>query len=84
MVILTGLDSRFDAAIVDVGDVLHVRHAIAAMGQIAPQYVKKKKGTRVPEVRLRGWRQAADVDTHVAFAQRHELLDRARSSVVEF
>ena len=73
-----------DAAIVDVGDVLHVGHAVAAVGQIAPQHVEKKKGSRVPEVRLRGRREATNVDANLAVAQRLELLDRARSSVIEF
>ena len=84
VVILTGFDSRLDAAIVDVGDVLHVRHAIPAVGQVPAQHVEKKKGARMTEMRLRGRRQTADIDAYLAFAQRLELLDRARSSVVEF
>ena len=83
VVVLAGFPRRVDAAIVDVGDVLHVRDAVAAVREIPPQDVEKKKRARVPEMRLRRRRQAADVDPHVAVAQRRELLDAARPRVVE-
>ena len=36
------------------------------MREIAAQHVEKQKRARVPEVRLRGGRQAAYVDAHLA------------------
>src|SRR5580704_1001834 len=83
VIILARFPRCVDAAIVDVRDVLHVRNAVAAVHQISPQHVEKEKRTSVAEMRLGRRREATDVDSHLVVAQRLELLDAARASVVE-
>ncbi len=71
-----------DAPIVDIGHVLHERDAVPAMHEIAPQHVEEHERTRVPEMRLRRRRQAADVDPHLAVVQGPEVIGRVRACVI--
>ena len=84
VIIFAGLLRGVDAAVVNVGNVLHVRDAVAEMRKIAPQHVKEKKRARVPEVRLRRRREAADVDANVTGAATARTpRPTARARVIE-
>ena len=74
---------RRDGAVVDVGDVLHERHAVAVARvlQIAPQHVEEQERPRVAEVSFGRRREAADVDPDVIGLERRQLFECARAGV---
>ena len=52
--------------VADIGDVLHVAHAIAAEAQVAHDHVERDVGLGVADVRVVVDRRAADVHRHLA------------------
>jgi len=69
--------------VVDVGDVAHVGHAVAAGLEPALHHVESQHGARVPEVAQVINRHAADVEAHMAGLQRLEGFEAARERVVD-
>ena len=74
-----------DRTVVDVGDVLDERHAVAVTRvlQIAPQHVEEQERARMTEVPLGGRRQTADVHAHVIRFERRELFERVGAGVIQ-
>ena len=72
-----------DDAVVHVGDVHHLQHAVALRMQEAAQNVLKHERAEIPDVREGVDRGAAGVDAH--FARMHGLqrLEAVRERVVE-
>ena len=77
-----GCRASRDAAIVDVGDVLHVRDAMAQGDEMTTQHVEREERARVTQMRLRRRREATDIDANVVLAERRRRIwvTRARSS----
>ncbi len=48
-----------------IGDVAHIAHFVAQMGQVAPQHVKGHIRPRMAEVRLAVHRRTAHIQTHM-------------------
>ena len=63
-----------DHLIVDVGEVLHERHLVAAMLEIAAQRVEHDERARVADMEIFVNRRAADVHFYLARLQRHKLF----------
>ena len=63
-----------DDLVVHVGEVLHKRHLVAAVLQIAAQHVKHDDRARIADVDVVIHRRAAGVHAHLAGLDRHELF----------
>ena len=63
-----------DDLVVHVGEVLHERHLVAAVLEIAAQHVEHDDRARVADVDVVIHRRAAGVHTHLAGLDRHELF----------
>src|SRR5205807_8516341 len=72
-----------DDPVLDVGDVDHVRQAIAAEAEVPPEQVVEEEGPEVADVREvpDGW--AAGVEADVPGLERFELLLAAAGGVVQ-
>src|SRR5438067_1141194 len=61
-------------AVVDVGDVHHVRHAVATDAQVALEQVVEEVAAEVADMRVIPHRGTAGVETYVAGLQGRELF----------
>ena len=48
-----------------IGDVAHVAHLVADMGEIAEHHIEGHGRTRVSQMRLAIYRRPADIETHM-------------------
>ena len=78
------LVGTLDNLVVYVGEVLHERHLVAAVLQIAAQHVEHDDRARVADVDVVIHRRAAGVHTHFARLDRHELFLLHGHGVVQF
>ena len=78
------LVGALDDLVVHVGEVLHERHLVAAVLQIAAQHVEHDDRARVADVDVVIHRRAAGVHTHFARLDRHELFLLHGHGVVQF
>ena len=78
------LVGTLDDLVVHVGEVLHERHLVAAVLQIAAQHVEHDDRARVADVDVVIHRRAAGVHTHFARLDRHELFLLHGHGVVQF
>ena len=61
-----------DHLVVDVGEILHEGHFVAAIFQIAAKHVKDDEGTRVADVKEVVYRRTAGIDAHLALVKGHK------------
>ena len=80
----TLLVGALDDLVVHVGEVLHERHLVAAVLQIAAQHVEHDDRARVADVDVVIHRRAAGVHAHFARLDRHELFLLHGHGVVQF
>ena len=78
------LVGALDDLVVHVGEVLHERHLVAAVLQIAAQHVEHDDRARVADVDVVIHRRAAGIHAHFARLDRHELFLLHGHGVVQF
>ena len=72
-----------DHLVVDVGEVLHERHVVAAPLQVPAQHVEHDERTRVADVNVVVDRRAAGVDAHLALVQGNQFFFSSRLRVID-
>ena len=80
----TQLIGAFDDFVIDVGEIHHKAHLIAAIAQIAAKGVEHDERPRVANVKIIIHRRPAEIKSHPAGRDGNEFFFLAGESVVEF
>src|SRR5207253_9559109 len=79
----SGIRRFLDDAVLDIGQIHHLRHLVTLLSQHAPKQILEEERSKIPDVSKIVHRRAAGVHPNVTRLERSKLFDLAAHGVVQ-